>query len=57
MDCISAFYTFTPQCRNLTKRDLDATVHNLLLSTVQTLQNVRGAFFLFFFSFFLCLSE
>lgn len=56
MDCISAFYSGTSRVQE-TKWDLDATVYNLLLSTVQTLQNVGGAFFLFSFSFFLCLSE
>lgn len=41
------------ECRRKTKRDLDATVYNLLLSTVLTLQKekkqqkVRGALFIF----------
>lgn len=55
IDCISAFPHWHWRVQE-TKWDLDATVYNLLLSTVQKLQNVGGAL-LFFPFFFLCLSE
>lgn len=46
---IKTCFTLTTICLSVQEKkgDLDATVYNLLLSTVLMLQNARGALFIF----------